>query len=363
MSLSIKLSENGGRAPEAVPYMPPGRSVITATVNGVPGERTVWVDKSTAERLQADLVEHLSAAAAGRRARPLIMFDHRAGAAAAVPVGFEWDDQRGVLLRVEWTAAGRAAVEGGDYGYISPAFRCERDTGLVAGLGKSTVEVGSLVNDPAFERNECIVAARAELTDGGAEDDGFDEVVAARFLPPRAALAENYIRQHNIQDAAGANPEAAINNTEKETTRQMDTNALAQIAGLLGLPPEASAEEVCSAISALKGKADEGAAKLEQVQAESEKHLAALNQHKEDAADAFIKRQQDAGVIAPKDEERLKAARRLYMQDPKGTEQIFAGMRRADRFVLTDEDEVQAGKVQPSEAANMTLEEMLEAGM
>lgn len=345
--------------------MPPGRSVIRATVNGVPGERTVWVDKAAAERLQADLVEQLSAAAAGKRARPLVMFDHRAGAAAAVPVGFEWDDQRGVLLRVEWTAAGRAAVEGGDYGYISPAFRCERETGLVAGLGSGTVEVGSLVNDPAFERNECIAASRtagAEVDDAEA-DSAFDEVSAARFLPPRAALAESYIMQHNVGEAAGATGAGAAGNTEKDTTEKMETNALAQIAGLLGLPPEASAEEVCSAISALKGKADEGAAKLEQVQAESEKHLAALNEHKEAAADAFIERQKEAGVIAPKDEERLKAARSLYMQDPKGTEQIFAGMRRADNFTFTPEDEVKAGKVQPDEAANMTLEEMLEAGM
>lgn len=159
--LSIKLSENGGRAPEAVPYMPAGQHSICATVNGKPGRRVVNVDKAAYERLQADLAEHLRASAAGEKARPMLMFDHTAGNAAAKPLGFEWDDKRGILLRVEWTQAGRAAVEGGNYGYISPAFRLARGTGEIMGLAGG-VEVGSLVNDPAFERNECIAASRAD---------------------------------------------------------------------------------------------------------------------------------------------------------------------------------------------------------
>ena len=121
--LSIKLSENNGNAPEAVPFMPAGEHSICATVNGQPGRRTVMVDREACERLQADLAEQLRASAAGEKARPVLMFDHKPGNAAAKPLGFEWDDKRGILLRVEWTQAGRAAVEGGNYGYISPAFR------------------------------------------------------------------------------------------------------------------------------------------------------------------------------------------------------------------------------------------------
>lgn len=141
--------------------MPAGQHSICATVNGKPGRRVVNVDREACERLQADLAEHLRASAAGEKARPMLMFDHTAGNAAAKPLGFEWDDQRGILLRVEWTKAGREAVEGGNYGYISPAFRLARGTGEIMGLAGG-VEVGSLVNDPAFERNECIAAARAD---------------------------------------------------------------------------------------------------------------------------------------------------------------------------------------------------------
>jgi len=162
MGLSIKLSENGGRAPEAVPYMPAGVSFIHASVNGVPGSRRVVATREACERLQRDLEEHLEASEARQKARPLVMFDHKTdGGAAAVPVGFEWDDERGILLRVEWTQAGRAAVEGGNYGYISPSFRLQRGTGEILGLAGG-VEVGSLVNDPAFEKNECITASKEE---------------------------------------------------------------------------------------------------------------------------------------------------------------------------------------------------------
>lgn len=173
--LSIKLSENGGAAPEAVPYMPAGVSEISATVNGVPGRRVVVADRVAAERLNADLAEKLQAAAEQRKARPLVMFDHNVqGGAAAVPVGFEWDEERGILLRVEWTQAGREAVEGGNYGYVSPSFRLRPGSSEILGLADG-VEVGSLVNDPAFERNECIAAGRV---------DAGDEVVVVHAANP-----------------------------------------------------------------------------------------------------------------------------------------------------------------------------------
>lgn len=141
--------------------MPAGTSEICATVNGKPGRRTVIATREACERLQADLQDQLRASAAGEKARPMLMFDHRAGNAAAKPLGFEWDEKRGILLRVEWTQAGREAVEGGNYGYISPVFNLSRSTGEIIGLSGG-VEVGSLVNDPAFERNECIAASRVE---------------------------------------------------------------------------------------------------------------------------------------------------------------------------------------------------------
>ena len=331
--------------------MPAGEHTITATVSGKVGTRRVMVDKAVCERLQADLEEALAASAAGLRARPMVMFDHVKGPAAAKPLGFEWDDEKGVLLRVEWTQAGREAVEGGNYGYISPSFRLSRDTGLVAGLGRNVVEVGSLVNDPAFERNECIAASRAEKA--AEEDADYEEVSAAQFLPPHGHIAENVDGVKNEDAASTTAVGSEINN---HNVRKMD-----EIKSLLGLPPDADESAICAAISSLKDKSAAESASLEAVQAEKEKAKQALQEHKEAAADVFVDRQKIEGKIAPRDEERLQAARRMYMDDPKGAELIFAGMQRIDGAFETSDEDIQANRVR-EDYSGMTLEEMLEAG-
>lgn len=169
----------GGNAPAVFQYMPAGRSVICASVNGKPGRREVVVDAATAERLQRDLEKKLAAFAAHAKPRPCGLFDHKSGAASLIPQRFSWDEERGVLLEAVWTNAGRAAVEGRDYSYWSPSFRLNAD-GSVVGL-QAGVEVGSLVNDPAFERIELVAAGRQEVDEpeegvvevngGGAEVD------------------------------------------------------------------------------------------------------------------------------------------------------------------------------------------------
>lgn len=137
--------------------MPAGEHVIHATINGEPGSARVFVDASACARLNADLAELWEASRRREHARPVLYFDHKQGEAAAFPRRFVWEDERGILLEIaEWTAAGRAAVEGANYGYISPAFRLSREDGQVLGLVPG-VEVGSLVNDPAFERIDPIV--------------------------------------------------------------------------------------------------------------------------------------------------------------------------------------------------------------
>lgn len=336
--LSIKLSENAGRAPEAVPFMPAGQHSICATVNGKPGRRVVTVDREACDRLQADLAEHLRASAAGEKARPMLMFDHAAGNAAAKPLGFEWDEQRGILLRVEWTKAGREAVEGGNYGYISPSFRLARGSGEILGLAGG-VEVGSLVNDPAFEKNECIAAAREVVA---------DEVVTAAFLPPREKMDFSAKKEHNKGGASSGsgNPEKTMEEEIKKT---------------LGLPPDADEAAVLSAIRALKAQGAAAKAKTEEVAAECDKHKKALAEHKEKSADAFIKRLRTNGNLAPKDEEKAKAARTLFLADPEQAETLFCGMKPVHADVI--DDKVEANRVTSPRLSNkyedMTLEEIL----
>lgn len=157
--------------PTAFQFMPPGVSIITAHVNGKAGTREVHVDASTAERLQRDLEEKLAAAAAGQKARPCGLFDHKDGKASLLPKRFYWKDGEGVMLECDWTAAGKAAVSGRDYSYWSPCFRL--NNGEVVGLA-SGVEVGSLVNNPAFETIARIAASRPRVD--APDDEGEVEV-------------------------------------------------------------------------------------------------------------------------------------------------------------------------------------------
>lgn len=310
--VSIKLSENGGAAPEAVPYMPAGINHICCTVDGKAGERAVMADKEACERLQADLQEMLQASKEGNKARPVILFDHKSGPAAAEPQSFEWDDNRGILLRVKWTQAGREAVEGSNYGYISPTFRLEKGGQRINGLLKDVVEVGSLVNDPAFERNECIAASKVETYTETADE----EHIRAAHLPPFRNVEKGQKKPDNNTAANGG---GTINQPKKDDMENIKKK--------LGLAPEATSDDVSAAIDALTKKSDEHKKRVEEVEAECAQHREAIKKHKESAADGFIDRLKRDGKIAHQDEETAKAAREVYLNDPESAERIYAAMK------------------------------------
>lgn len=481
--LSIKLSENNGKAPEAVPYMPAGTQEICCTVNGRAGKRVVMVDEAACERLNADLQEHLRASAAGEKARPVILFDHKAGNAAAVPTGFEWDEQRGILLKVDWTAAGREAVEGGNYGYISPAFRLERGSDRISGL-QDGVEVGSLVNDPAFQRNECIAAAHAEPEDvqvwaanpygcnqhghewvaehgegwrgGEQQEDTLDSIKKRKFSLnqklqktrdemvklgklsstekdvekrkeinkkleelgktkkkqteeyQKLAMKETELKDRERQEKAAEKrgysgkkldsllrhyPETVLSARDKEEQEREEElvhaafdlppfqdieknekkgdnveaasvcggennqqkNEMETIKKMLGLDADATPADVAAAISALKKQGEAERKRMEEVNAECKEHKKALAEHKERAAEGFIDRLKKGGKVSPQDEETLKAAREMYMENPERTERIYAAMKPICP-VADETDEVKAGRVPEGQTfATMSL--------
>jgi len=140
-----------GEAPSQIIYMPKGQWKITPRVNGETKEVVVTVDENTATALQTSFEQRLS-----QPVRPIAGFDHKPGNASFIPKGFMWDKDKGVLLNVDWTKAGREAIEGRNYSYFSPTFLLNnnRVTGL-AGRG----EIGSLTNSPAFEDIERIAAS------------------------------------------------------------------------------------------------------------------------------------------------------------------------------------------------------------
>lgn len=183
VSCDLGIDLDGETNPEIV-YMPgPGRQRIHASVNGRPKTVTVEVDAEGAQRLADDLNKRLV-----DEIRPHAGFDHQAGPASFLPQEFKWDESKGVVLKVDWTDAGKSAVNGRNYSYFSPTFLLS-DDGKIKGLPQ-TGEIGSMTNNPAFRDKTMKIAASA---DGKPEEALIMEVAEklAELKVITAAQAEN----------------------------------------------------------------------------------------------------------------------------------------------------------------------------
>lgn len=149
-----------GAAPSSILFFPAGKSSISASKGGKPAQIEVTVSKETADLLQSELAAALLAANEGIASRPFVDFAHEGKTAAALPTSFRWEEGKGVMLDLEWTASGKAAVEGKDFSYFSPEW-FQKD-GKVTGLNIPGT-VGGLVNTPAFQNIGKIAASLTSM--------------------------------------------------------------------------------------------------------------------------------------------------------------------------------------------------------
>lgn len=148
-------------APSEIVYIPVGSNKINATVGGKPGEITVNVPVDRGQAIAASLQAALEMRLASP-VRPRLAFDHqRTGPASGHPQSFSFDPARGIILATEWSNSGKAAIEGGDYGYFSPTFYIDNE-GIPSGLPEKG-EIGSLVDEPAFRNIGLVAASESHL--------------------------------------------------------------------------------------------------------------------------------------------------------------------------------------------------------
>src|SRR6266436_2713601 len=140
-----------GEPPAEVMYMPAGQATIHPSVNGEPRQISVTVTERTADVLQAELDQLLVG-----NVRPYIDFDHKGGAAAAIPKRFTWKEDQGVMLELDWT-----------------------------GLPKSGA-IGALTNNPAFRDIKRISAN--QTGDGSAANNGDSTMTEAEEAALRTEL-------------------------------------------------------------------------------------------------------------------------------------------------------------------------------
>jgi phage I-like protein len=182
-----------GETPAEIMYMPAGRSTIRANVNGKPKQITVNVTKDTVDTLQASLAKLFT-----EPVQPFIDFNHKEDESAAVPTGFSWSDE-GIMLALDWTSAGKSAVEGKTYRYFSPTFLLS-EAGEPTSLPDSG-PVGALTNNPAFRRMKRITAAEAALTEESTQmaEQANDTVTAALRSELETVKAENKALRESIE--------------------------------------------------------------------------------------------------------------------------------------------------------------------
>ena len=191
--------------------MPAGRHSICCSKDDAPAEIEVNVDEELVSVLNEQLQAARALADAGKASRPYIDFDHAGGEAAAIPTEFFWAD--GIRLRVEWTAAGAAAVSGRVYSYFSPEFFADK-SGKVTAI-PAVGPIGALVNTPAFQEIERIAAS---LT----AQKSMIEIAKALGLPETATEAEILAKIAELTGTASsatteaANLKAALAAKEKE---------------------------------------------------------------------------------------------------------------------------------------------------
>lgn len=147
--------------PAEIVYLPEGEHRITPYVNGKAESVTVNVPPARGAEIAASLQGALDRRQKAN-VRPWFDFEHKAGAASALPKSFRYEAGKGIIAAVEWTNAGRAAVEGKDFSYFSPVFYLG-EGGVPEGLPERG-PLGGLVNEPAFREIPRIAASDAAGT-------------------------------------------------------------------------------------------------------------------------------------------------------------------------------------------------------
>ena len=203
---------------ESIVYLPEGKHTISANKGGKPTNFTVSVDDRVLASFREDLSKRHES-----NVRPFAGFDHETGKASFIPKEFRYETGVGLVLDVEWTQAGRTAIEGKDYSYFSPTFLVSED-GIPIGLPKRG-EIGSLVNDPAFEEIPRIAASHQEtntitmidhLIELGLVEAGHDEATALDAAKSKVKALRDEAANAKTVKASNDETAAKVAELEKE---------------------------------------------------------------------------------------------------------------------------------------------------
>lgn len=208
----------GDGAPDEIVFLPEGKHEITPWVDGKPKPVTVNVPPARGVEIAASLQTALEARQKSN-VRPWFDFEHKRGAASALPKSFRYEPGKGVMVAVDWTRAGREAIEGRDFSYLSPVFLLG-DDGIPDGLPERGPLAG-ILNEPAFREIPRIAASDAAgTTESTEQPPAMSKLIFAALAISAAhadaeTLAVQAIDKLKVE-ATDAKAEAARLKTENE---------------------------------------------------------------------------------------------------------------------------------------------------
>lgn len=299
-------------APSEIVYIPVGSSTITPSVNGKPQKVTVNVPAEKGDEIAARMQKALERRLAGP-VRPRLAFDHlRTGPASGHPESFRFGTietpdgpKTGIILKANWSFSGKSAIEGGDYGYFSPAFLMD-DRGEPVGLSDKG-EIGSLVDEPAFR--EIGLIAASDMSYVGAKESPWMQIASAH------AAAEPI------------KPDPTLTNQEKTMPKQIlaalnisDTAADAEGAAVVAV------NAMKSEITSLKASDASKAKEIEDLTKQVKAHENTIKEQAEKRADDLIQAAVTDGRILPKDEDSKSFYREAIVAGNASAEKILAGL-------------------------------------
>ncbi|MFO1461258.1 MAG: phage protease [Verrucomicrobiota bacterium] len=143
--------------------MPPGTHRIVPFVEGEPKPFEIEVNAKLAELFGRQVDAMKARADAGEGDLPFLDFNHDGGRASARVHSLYWggSDRKtgGIRAKVEWTAAGRAALAGREYRRFSPQWLIDPETSAPLGVNEN---LGGLVNRAAFQAIHPVVAKNGQ---------------------------------------------------------------------------------------------------------------------------------------------------------------------------------------------------------
>lgn len=201
---ALPAPPEGAGIPNEIVYIPEGTHAITAKVDGkvqtIPVSMRPEKGVAVAAQFQSDLERNQKA-----NVRPWFDFEHKRGAASALPQSFRYEPGRGVMCAVEWTGAGKTAVQGRDFSYFSPEF-LNGDDDVPAGL-PDRGPLGALVNEPAFREIPRIAASD--------ESNNQKKVMSLLILATVGLLSADEAARENATELATSRVQAMKGDSSK----------------------------------------------------------------------------------------------------------------------------------------------------